>query len=528
PLTALAVGLDPRESRPALFAGTAGEGLLIVSEDGRMELVRAEEQAARDIEALLPLSDGRLLIGTQQRGVVRYDAAGMGPLDDALAGGHVVALAGEPEEIWIATLDDGLIRYHGGAIERIDDHSGLPDKRLLSLAVQGERVFAGTAVGVAELVDGKLARTPADGFFASALAASDSTLYVGTLEEGIAAVALDRARPGALERPAAQGPSDVRQLAELDQTLYAVTPEALWRREADGDWRVAVEPAGGLRDRNISALRVDPGGRVWAGYFDKGLDIWDGTGVAASVEDDVIYCVNRLAWDDERATMAVATANGLAFLDAAGGVKQVLRRADGLMADHVTDFVFRPGGWVAATPAGLTFFDAGGMRGLYALHGLVNNHVYTLGAQGQTLLTGTLGGLSVLENGVVRKSYTTANSGLRHNWISALAEFRGDWYVGTYGAGVVRLRPDGRLETFEDMDGVEVNPNAMAVSGSRVYAGTLDRGLLVYDADSDRWSFATQGFPSPNVTALAYQAETLYIGTDNSLARITEKDLSFK
>ncbi|MEZ5394692.1 MAG: hypothetical protein R2724_17925 [Bryobacterales bacterium] len=247
-----------------------------------------------------------------------------------------------------------------------------------------------------------------------------------------------------------------------------------------------------------------------------------------SVEDDVIYCVNHIEWDEDRGTMAVATANGLAFLDSAGRVKQVLRRADGLMADHITDFLFRPGGWVAATPAGLTFFDAGGMRGLYALHGLVNNHVYTLGAGGQTLFAGTLGGLSVLENGVVRQSFTTANSALRHNWISGVAEFRGDWYVGTYGAGVARLRPDGRLETFEDMEGVDINPNSMTVSGSRVYAGTLDRGLLVYDADLDRWSFATQGFPSPNVTALAYQAGTLYIGTDNSLARIAEKDLSFK
>ncbi|MEZ5365769.1 MAG: hypothetical protein R2748_26425 [Bryobacterales bacterium] len=183
PLTTLAVGLDPRDSQPALFAGTAGEGLLVVGEDGRMELARAEEQTARDIQALLPLADGRLLIGTQQHGVLRYDASGMGPLNEALSSGHVVALAGAPEEIWIATLDEGLIRYHGGAIDRIDEHSGLPDKRLLSLAAEGDEVFAGTAVGIAELVDGKLSRTLADGFFSSALAASNSTLLVGTLEE---------------------------------------------------------------------------------------------------------------------------------------------------------------------------------------------------------------------------------------------------------------------------------------------------------------------------------------------------------
>ena len=49
---------------------------------------------------------------------------------------------------------------------------------------------------------------------------------------------------------------------------------------------------------------------------------------------------------------AVATANGLLMLDQSLKVRQVLGRRDGLLADHVTDVVFRDRGIVVATPAG--------------------------------------------------------------------------------------------------------------------------------------------------------------------------------
>jgi ligand-binding sensor domain-containing protein len=275
-------------------------------------------------------------------------------------------------------------------------------------------------------------------------------------------------------------------------------------------------------------LHVDGTGRLWVGYFDRGLDLFDGAGVETHVEDDTLYCVNRIVADPQRDLVAVAAANGLVFLDSAGRPRQTLKRVDGLMADHVTDIVFRDGDWIAASPTGLTFFDASGLRGLYALHGLVNNHVYALAARGETLLAGTLGGLSILEAGVVRESQTTANSPLGHNWISALADFRGEWYVGTYGAGVAKLSSEGRWSMFDRMEGVEINPNAMTTSATHVYAGTLDRGLLVYSPESAQWHTVTQGLPSANITALAYAGGTLYVGTDNGLARIAEESLSFE
>ena len=133
-----------------------------------------------------------------------------------------------------------------------------------------------------------------------------------------------------------------------------------------------------------------------------------------------------------------------------GDEQQILTRADGLIADHVTDVADYRGGLALATPSGLTFLDASGARSMYAFHGLVNNHVYALGVSGDQLMAGTLGGLSQLNQGDVTVNYTTTTSNLKHNWITAVVRVDSEWMVGTYGAGVlasmhpgisIRLKP---------------------------------------------------------------------------------------
>src|SRR5260370_30669235 len=144
--------------------------------------------------------------------------------------------------------------------------------------------------------------------------------------------------------------------------------------------------------------------------------------------------------------------------------------------------------------------DPGGCRSMYAFHGLVNNDAYALGASPGKLLVGTLGGMSILESGIVKASYTTSNSGLQQNWITAIVPVGEDWFIGTYGAGVVQFTRDGTCQTFPTLPaGIEVNPNAMAASKDRVFAGTLGHGLLAYARAAARWTTITAGLPSRNV-----------------------------
>jgi len=103
------------------------------------------------------------------------------------------------------------------------------------------------------------------------------------------------------------------------------------------------------------------------------------------------------------------------------------------------------------------------VRSLYVFHGLVNNHVYTIATRGAETVAGTLGGLSVLDEDTVRVNYTTANSRLKQNWITALARVGDEWLAGTYGAGVLRLDASGEWHSFPDLKpDFVVNPNATA------------------------------------------------------------------
>ena len=244
------------------------------------------------------------------------------------------------------------------------------------------------------------------------------------------------------------------------------------------------------------------------------------------VEDEHVFCVNRILPDDKTGTVTVATANGLVRFDNAGKQEQVLTHGDGLIADHVTDVVAYRDGLALATPAGLTFLDSSGIHSMYAFQGLVNNHVYALGTNGDELLAGTLGGVSLIDNGNIQFNYTTASSDLKHNWTTAVVRVGEDWMVGTYGAGVLALDRSGHFRPFEVATGpFEVNPNAMLVTDRHVFAGTLLNDLFMLDRATGRWSKIATGLPSHNVTALAESDGYVYVGTDNGLVRIREEKL---
>jgi ligand-binding sensor domain-containing protein len=530
PLVAMASAPGAGWSSPQLWIATAGAGLLRF-DGASFEQILPANAAARSVTSVLPLASGRILLGTEKAGVLVWDGKALTELHTSLAGFHVTALAGSEADLWIGALDRGALRRHAGQLDRFTESSGLPDAQVLSLAVDGSAAFVGTALGVAEFRDGRFTRVVAGGLFAQTLLARGDTLHIGTLEEGIVDVALAAAKPRPRARTFATAEGAVTRLIELNHQIYALTENALRQRRSDG----ALEPAldasaqpAQLTDRNISALAFDRAGRLWVGYFDRGLDILEPSlDRARHIEDDRVFCVNRIVTEDNHGVTAVATANGLSLFDAAAQLRQTLTKSDGLIANHVTDVLLRADGKnvaiTAATPAGVTTIDDAGTSSLYAFQGLVNNHAYALAASGSRVLVGTLGGLSILDSGVVTAGYTTANSGLKHNWITAIARVDADWFLGTYGAGVLKLDSAGRWSAFADLKApIEINNNAMLVTARAVYAGTLGQGLAVFNRASERWTRITTGLPSANVTALAAGGGYIYIGTDNGLSRVPE------
>jgi ligand-binding sensor domain-containing protein len=541
PIVRMATGILRGIGHPELLLATRGEGILFY-DGSNLRQLRPQLAAARDITAILPLSSGDLVLGTRQLGLLVYDGKTLGSFHASLANLAITALAGDSSDLWIGTRNRGVFHWHAGQLDAFDATSGLPDQQVECLALAPGKVFVGTPLGVAEFLDGRPERILAPGLFAHALAIAGGVLTIATIDQGIHEVSIDAGHDTHTIHP----PSlDLEQASDLvvtsqfqgEDALLAVTSTGLLRRQRSGQWLPLVTSTPSmLADSNVSALSFDPVGHLWIGYFDHGLDIVTFTGTedssARHIEDDHIFCVNRILTDPRRDTVDVATANGLVLFDVKGNPRQTLLRRDGLIADQVNDVALTRDGLALATPAGLTLLDATGLHSLYAFHGLVNNHVYTLASDfgGGRLLAGTLGGLTILREGVVNANLTTANSGLKQNWTTAIvpvSDSTGDgFFIGTYGSGVMQMDESGHITSMEGATRPsEINPNAMLVTARQVYAGTLGDGLLVYNRSTLRWSRITAGLPSPDVTALVERDGQLYVGTENGIVEIAESRL---
>ncbi len=528
PVLRLSTALLKDAKEPELLMVTPDQGILAFN-GSEFRQILPEGAEARSITSILPLRSGDLLIGTRKRGVLVYDGEKLRDFHPTLTALHVTELAGSESDLWIGTQDQGVVHWQAGRAETFTESEGLPDAQVFSIALANDKAYVGTAVGVAEFEDGRFVRVLAPGVFARALYSDGTTLLAGGNSDSLVEISLQPQRMPNLLHSSARGISDVQQIFSHDGSLYALTRNALYQSSGRrGAWRrVLSTEAPLLADRNISALATDERNRLWVGYFDHGLDLVSpGLHSAAHYEDDNVFCVNRILPNSTNGMVAVATANGLVLFDQLGRKQQVLGRADGLLADHITDAALYGNGMVLATPAGLTFLDNAGPRSLYAFHGLVNNHVYTVAAAGKEVIAGTLGGISVLENENVAANYTVATRGLSHNWISGIVRTGNDWVIGTYGGGIVRLMADGRFEPFDIATAkFEVYPNAMLATEQHIVAGTLGKGLYVYNRSSNRWSVITAGLPSLTVTALVAGNGFIYVGTDNGLVRISEQNL---
>src|SRR5580700_1410635 len=527
PLVGLAPSVLADAREPELIVATANDGLLAFNGRTFRQILPASPDA-RAITCILPVASGHLLIGTRKRGVLVYDGKQITVLHATLEALYVTALAGNESDLWVGTLNRGVQHFHAGETDSFAEAQGLPDPQVQSLAISGDTTYAGTATGVAVFTAGRFARVLAPGVLSTALLATPTQLYVGSEDQGVIVIPLEGRHPNPNLGPGSEL-AEVRQLFASGETVFAVARDGFYRLNphAFGWQRVLEAGSATLTDRDISALATDGSGRLWVGYFDRGLDLLAADNShARHVEDEHVFCVNRILHDLKSGAVDVATANGLVRFDDSGSEQQVLTRADGLIADHVTDVAAYRDGLALATPSGLTFLDATGARSMYAFHGLVNNHVYALGVSGDELMAGTLGGLSMLNKGDVTANYTTTSSNLRHNWITAVVPVGSEWMVGTYGAGILGLDRSGRFQSFEVGSGqFEVNPNAMLVTSSYVLAGTLGQGLYLYDRQSARWSAIRDGLPSSNVTAVAAANGYIYVGTDNGLVRIPEQKL---
>ena len=241
-----AVLADSRE--PELIIASASDGLLAFNGRTFRQILPANADA-RAITSILPAPSGHLLIGTKKRGVLVYDGKQITVLHPSLDALYVTALAGNESDLWVGTLNHGVLHFHAGETDSFTEAQGLPDPQVLSLAISGETTYVGTATGVAVFSAGHFSRVLAPGVLATALLATPTQLYVGSEDQGVIVIPLEGRHPNPNLGSGAPL-AEVRQLFTSGDAVFAVARNGLYRLSAHAfGWQRVLEAGGNGTDR---------------------------------------------------------------------------------------------------------------------------------------------------------------------------------------------------------------------------------------------------------------------------------------
>ena len=513
-----------------LWIGT-NDGLIQYSRDTWRHFL-PENVEQRKITSLLATNHGELYIGTTA-GVIRFDGRTFEPFYPSQIGQtRITRIAGQSHEFYIGTFNSGLFVFESGTLHHVDRAQGLLDPMITDLRATNRGCYVATPQGLQFYEDDNF-RTVAENLFVASFEPASDNIWISSRERGVIPVKSNASHRTI--RISSSGPTLPSEndnaifLKRIGDSLTAFGRNRFWVLNS-GRWKVWSSPQFTLSDNNVSALMRTAKGEIWVGYFDHGIDILNSDFILKThLQDETLTFINHLS-SDQDGNVYISTANGFVILGN-DGVRHVYHESDGLLSDRVMQAVplDAHGKRVAiATSQGFTLKDGSAMKSIFAFHGLINNHVYTIAANGDQLYLGTLGGISRVRGLNVLESWTQVDSGLKRNWVNALMTMdRDKLLVGTYGSGIQLRTESGDWMQFEALpQDFEVNPNALYTDGKFVFCGTLDRGFYVYDPSDNIWKQFESNLPSANVTAFAPASNSVLVGTVNGLLQVSYDKLS--
>lgn len=396
--------------------------------------------------------------------------------------GHVRAILFEPE---------GAVVETAGGRFRVPGLSPIPGG-----AEWGGCRYETTEAGVRRRCGAKDELVPVGGFPASGVAVHGHEIFVGTYGGGLRR--LYGGRVGGI-------PDSVTALAATTAGLLCGTEEGLYRLGPAGVTR--LDPPS-LPAPNVSALAIG-GDALWVGSFDGDLaslasGAWRRWTVADGLPSDWI---DDLAYDGEK--LWGATEKGVFWI------------VDGRVALPSAEALRRPTSSVFAS-AGKVYLAQQGRVLVLSSEGLrvvevPEKHPQRVWAsEGEIWLAGLRGLYRVRGKAVTR--FGTAQKKLPADWVTAITPWEGGFLVGTYDGGLVLLSPEGDSQPV--LDKAWINLGAVAASQGRVAVGEMDGGLWLQDGGAWRHLRLEDGLPSNDVTAVAFEKDSLWIGTREGLARL--------
>jgi signal transduction histidine kinase/ligand-binding sensor domain-containing protein/DNA-binding response OmpR family regulator len=478
------------------------------------------------VNAISQTADGYLWLGTGD-GLVRFGGANFTWFRKSsvpqIIDNEITALAADTVGgLWVATASGGALHYTPGAplspgtFEHYGSGEGLPDDRLLSIAVDPQgRVWAGTQRGMAMFEGGRFRPIYTDNFqgpVSYLYFGSDGETWVGSFGRAL------RISGGKLTEIPLPGGS----VTSILRTRHG---EILISGEV-GLYRVVVGRAVPHQIGDVSntiAILEDSRGGMWVSKAGGGLNALDGSRLGSAP-------ARLLAASQSEVLALFEDREGNVWAGTRSGELHRFRRhlfegfgsKEGLADDYIYSVYDDARGsiWIGG-PQGLNELTADGRLRLFTMKdGLPNLHVNAIcGAAGGGLWIGTSLGLARLENGTVITPHqpATLRSGVR----VVLEDREGNLWVGTMRQG---------LEVFQHGTwthyGVKDGLGSLAVrelyqdSRGAVWVGTWG-GLTRFENGKTTLFNARSGMPHDSTTVV-YEDEqnTLWVGTPAGLVRL--------
>ncbi len=497
-----------------LFIGTRTQGLLVF--DGvNFESYKFTDRDVQAITAFL-IDDSKLLIGTFAGGLIEFDGKNfteIKPEDKTLFA--VNCLIKDNSRLFVGTFDDGLWVLESGVWRHFTTADGLPSNRVVGVVRSGENMFIATDFGLVQAVNlntPKPFRSITTLPTLSSVAKHDDQIFITkangeifTLDEKLTVI-----------EAAKNKEFSEAHLTNVDENLFLLSKRGIFQVNGAALKQFGKSENNSLTDNFISALAFDANGNLWAGTFQRGIDVLTKDGKKLKhLESETVREINFLQAQDGE-IFAAASSGLIHFKNDYSG--ENLTKTDGLPSNsviHFADADFR----AIATSKGLTFSENGKLRTLSTVQGLPSNSVYTTLFTGKTLYVGTLNGLVEIQDNKVVRVYKDSNSNLKQNWVTALCSANERLFIGTYGGGMFELTASGEIHYFAEIGKFVVNPNAIYSDGARVFIGTLE-GVKILDLNTQKWSTLTKFLPSKVVMNISGDSENIYFGTTNGIARM--------
>lgn len=330
---------------------------------------------AAPIFRLVQLASGELLVGTE-RGIYRRQGGRFVLLSPQLPDDGVPSMAQDAAgNLWVGTVNNGLLRVGKSGVERFSTMRGLPNNRVAALLVDREgSIWVGTNAGLLRLGDAAFStfngdQGLSDDYVRALYEARDGGIWIGTSR------GLNLWRDNALvaSYTAADAlPSDsiLSLLATREGDLLVGTYTDGVLRMRGGKVVARYDNAGGMPGSNqVRAIVEDGRGTLWFGTSRGLVRMRDGQfkffGVAQGLPREFIISL-ELAHDG---SLWVGTANGAAHI--VGERVEVLDMRAQNGAQDVFDFHEDADGtlWLA-TDRGLLRYRKGQLRGIGLKQGL--------------------------------------------------------------------------------------------------------------------------------------------------------------